>query len=213
MTTSKKFAAGQTVNGRTICGARKKNGEPCGAHPARGATRCRRHGGASPQAKRKATERVVEAEVREVLGTIDPSAPQLHPVETLLQLIQYKHAEVIWLRSVVRDFREQELAWGVVQHEYGMSAEGPIDKKVESAQQNVWWKLLREAENQLATWTAAAAKAGIDERQVKIREAEALAFAGVIHRIIQRLQLTPEQASMIATIVPEELRALEGAAV
>lgn len=109
-----KFRTGQTAeNGRPICGARKKNGDPCGASPKKGATRCYRHGGNSPRAKQAAKRRNAETAAREILGTIDPDAPREHPVETLLNLIQAKAAEVQWLRAIVKEMTEEQLTWGI----------------------------------------------------------------------------------------------------
>lgn len=42
------------------CSARRSDGQPCGNSPVKGATVCRKHGGASPQVKRKAQERLLE---------------------------------------------------------------------------------------------------------------------------------------------------------
>lgn len=42
------------------CAARRRDGEPCGMAPIRGATVCRKHGGAAPQVKRKAQERLLD---------------------------------------------------------------------------------------------------------------------------------------------------------
>lgn len=43
-----------------LCSARRKNGTPCKRPPVAGATVCRAHGGAAPQVKRKAQERLLE---------------------------------------------------------------------------------------------------------------------------------------------------------
>lgn len=218
--TAKKFAAGQTVDGRTICGARKKNGEPCGAHPARGATRCRRHGGGSPQAKRKATERVVEQKAAAQLRNLgyDEDAPNIDPTEALLRLVSDKAREVAWLRHMVDQITSgtdigalssDPLVWGVTQHEYGMTAEGPVDKHVEAAQQNIWWQLLHKAEDQLARYAKAALDAGVQQKQVEIRQTEALAFVGALNQIFTLLQLTTDQQKRVPEIVPQVLRTLE----
>lgn len=43
-----------------LCSARRKNGTPCKRPPIAGANVCRAHGGAAPQVKRKAQERLLE---------------------------------------------------------------------------------------------------------------------------------------------------------
>lgn len=196
--------------GTSVCGAKKRDGEPCGAYPLKGATRCRRHGGGSPQAQAKAQERIIEENARGILGRIDPTAPMEHPVETLMKLISMKWAEVIWLRSKVQELDDNELTWGRVQHETGIGPEGPIDKETYKAETNVWWKLLRESENQLANWTASAAKAGVDERLAKVTEDTANEFHKALTRILEALELTMEQRARIPEVVPRILRSIAG---
>lgn len=202
--------------GRPICGARltskAKKDKPCGASPRKGATRCFRHGGNSPRAKAAAKRRNAETAAREILGTIDPTAPREHPVETLLNLIQAKAAEVQWLRALVKEQTEEELVWGVTQKRSGFGPEGIIDETTEKADINIWWKLLREAENQLAQWTAAAARAGVEERAVTLAEEQAMQLVTAINRILAQLQLTSDQQRMTSTVIPAVLREIgEGA--
>jgi hypothetical protein len=205
--TDDRFRAGQTAeNGRPICGAKKKDGNPCGASPKKGFTRCVRHGGNSPRAKAAAKRRNAETAAREILGTIDPDAPREHPVETLLNLIQAKAAEVQWLRTIIKEMTEEQLTWGIAQHRDGFGPEGIIDEKTYKAEMNVWWKTLREAENQLAQWTAAAAKAGVEERAVTLAEDQALQLVTAINRILAQLQLTSDQQRMTSTVIPAVLR-------
>lgn len=208
MAADPKYAAGQVVNGRLICGAKKKNSDPCGTSPVRGGRRCGNHGGSSPQAKAKAQERVVEENARGILGRIDPTAPTEHPVETLMKLINMKLAEVLWLRAKVQDLPEHDLVWGLAQHDVGFNDKGGINTETFKADQNIWWKLLREAENQLASWTAAAAKAGVEERQMRINETLALQFKTAIDQILARMELTPTQQALIPQVVPAVLRSM-----
>ena len=51
------------------CSAKRSNGEPCKAKAIRGGTVCRMHGGAAPQVKQKAMERI--------LAAADPAAAEL----------------------------------------------------------------------------------------------------------------------------------------
>ncbi|KAA0979900.1 hypothetical protein FQ154_01705 [Paeniglutamicibacter gangotriensis] len=205
------YAPGQIVNGKTICGAKKrKDQEPCGAPPINGATRCGRHGAKSPAVAQKAKERVIETNARGILGRIDPEAPREHPVETLLNLIRAKNAEVQWLRSKVQALEDEELVWGLASHREGLGPEGPIDVKEHRADQSVWWKLLREAENQLANWITMALKAGVEDRRVRLAESQGGAVAGAIRQILDGLNLTTEQAALIPVLVPNALRQLTG---
>lgn len=193
-----------------ICGARKRNGEQCRAKPITGGTRCGKHGGAAPQVQAKARERVIEQNARGILGRIDPEAPVENPVETLIKLIQAKSAEVGWLRSKVQELDENELTWGLIEHREGQGPEGPIDVQTRRAEQNIWWKLLREAENQLASWAAMAIKAGVEERRIRLEESQGQLVSQVIRTILDALNLTPTQAQLVPTIVPQALRQLSG---
>lgn len=193
-----------------ICGAKKRDGEACRARPIKGGTRCVRHGGAAPQVQAKAAERVIEANARGILGRIDPTQPRENPVETLLNLIHGKTAEVSWLRGKVQALQDEDLVWGLVQHDTGVGPEGPIDKETYKAEQSIWWRLLREAENQLANWITMALKAGVDERRVRIVEAQGSLVAGAIKSILDGLNLTPDQSALIPVLVPQALRQLTG---
>lgn len=208
--TQPSYEAGQTnTRGQTICGAKKRDGNPCASPIRASAKRCKRHGGATPQAKRKATERAIQTKAREILGTIDPTAPPEHPVETLMRLIQTKAAEVQWLRTIVKNMTEQQLTWGITQHRHGVGAEGPIDETTEKTEQNIWWKLLRTAEDQLADWTTKAAKAGVEERVIRLAEGQAHIITNALQRVFTELKLTQEQKDLIPQIVPPILRTLE----
>lgn len=44
-----RFRSGQTVRGRSICGAKTRSGKPCHQSPVSGRERCRMHGGAQPR--------------------------------------------------------------------------------------------------------------------------------------------------------------------
>ncbi|MBF4512281.1 hypothetical protein ITJ66_07235 [Plantibacter sp. VKM Ac-2885] len=46
---------------KTLCTARKRSGQPCGNAPMLGSSVCRMHGGAAPQVKRRAQQRILEA--------------------------------------------------------------------------------------------------------------------------------------------------------
>ena len=213
------YSPGQIVDGRTICGAKKKDGDRCCASPARGATRCRRHGGATRQAKNKAHERNVRAKAETHLRSLgyQPDAENVDPAEALLRLVSDKHREVAWLRLQVDAIQAGDnpggttpLVWGVSGHEFGVGPDGPIDKTTETTDLNVYVKWLHTAEDQLARYATAALKAGVEQRQLDIREAEALVFVGAIHQILGALQLTTDQQKLVPDVVPAALRAIEG---
>lgn len=75
----------------TLCKARRRNGEPCRNPPMLGSSVCRMHGGAAPQVKRRAQQRILEASdqaayrlVQMMQDTKIPPAVQLAAARDLL---------------------------------------------------------------------------------------------------------------------------------
>lgn len=52
---------GDLMQAKTLCRARRRNGEPCRNPPMAGAAVCRMHGGAAPQVRRRAQQRLDES--------------------------------------------------------------------------------------------------------------------------------------------------------
>ena len=207
-----RFAPGQTVDGRRICGAKKRDGDPCGKPPPNGATRCGNHGGKSPQAVRAAEKREAVRELEKavaVLG-IQEKYPDVDPGAALLEEIRVTHAHVQWLRGKVAELEPEALTWGQAQHEEGVGPEGPIDKMTSKAQPSIWYELYCRERDHLVKVSAAALKAGIEERRVRLAEQQGELVATVLRRILNGLNLTPEQWALTQTVVPTELRAIEG---
>lgn len=107
-----KYAAGQVVGGRLICGAKKRDAGQCCASPIRGATRCKRHGGASPQAKAAAARRIAEQEAQELMEkaitTLGLKGKDIDPATALLEEISWTYAHVQWLRAKVQELTENQ---------------------------------------------------------------------------------------------------------
>jgi hypothetical protein len=207
-----RFKAGQVKNGRVICGAKNRQGNPCSKDPEPDATRCRLHGGASPMAKSAAEVRRQDREARGILATLgEPVDGEIiNPVDVLLRLISYKWAEVLWLRAKVQELDTKDLVWGVDSHDIGVGPDGPIDKQTFKAAPNIWYRLLREAEKEARDLAVAAARVGIEERQTKISEQTAGQFLHALRQILDRLGLSTAQAEMVPVIVPQVLRSIAG---
>lgn len=198
----------------SICGARKRDGNPCAASPMKGQKRCGRHGGKSPQAKKAAERRLAERKAAEqadravrMLGITEKYA-DIDPGKALLEEISVTYAHVQWLRGKVAELDADSLAWGKVSHEEGIGPEGPIDKTTMKAEPSVWYQLyLREREH-LVKVTTAALKAGIEERKVRLAESQGELVARVIRGILEALDLSAKQWKLVQTVVPQQLRAL-----
>lgn len=192
----------------TKCRGTNRAGQPCGRYPIKGGTVCKIHGGGAKQVKAKAEERITEQNVRKQMTNLGVIEDGVDPAETLLWLCQTKKAEVVWLRLQVEETTRDDLVWGKTQHEEGVGPEGPIDKSTSKAEPNIWWRLLREAEDQLAKYSALALKAGVQQRQLELQEAHALILAEAVRRILDQLELSQEQAQRVPQIVPQVLRTL-----
>lgn len=208
------YAPGQTnADGKLICGAKKRGkrhgeGEPCQTPPVHGGTRCSKHGGKSPKAQTAAKTRAMEAEAVEILGKVDPTTINRHPVEHLLNLINNKAAEVTWLRQKVQELQEKELFYSLAKEEMGLEKGEDTDLKTYEAGLNIKWQALRQAEEQLAKWASMAVRAGVEERRIRLAEAQGALVVGAIQQILDGLNLTPAQTKLIPSIVPEALRQL-----
>ena len=191
-----------------VCGAKTRGGGTCKNPPVTGATRCRMHGGASPQALRKAQERVALANAEREAARIGITRRDIHPAEALIELVQFTAGEVDYWRHVVSQVDDQDLVWGRTQHRDGVGPEGPVDVTTREAKPHIAYVMLERASDRLATYAAAALKAGVQERQIRLAEQQGAAVAVAIRSILDQLQLTPPQLELVPTIVPAALRSL-----
>jgi hypothetical protein len=193
------------------CGAKKRDGNPCGAAPIKGGKRCVRHGGRAPQVQAAAARRVAEAEAKEQMTKAVRTLGlpvDVDPGKALLDEIHWTAGHVAWLREKVQELEAEELVWGKTQHDDGVGPQGVVDVTTEKAAPSVWYDLYLKEREHLAKVCALALRAGIEDRRVKLAENQGLLVADVIRSILNALGLTPEQQSLVPEIVPRELRAL-----
>jgi len=209
------YAPGQEVNGKLICGAKKRGKEEnCGSSPVPGGVRCGRHGGNSPKAKAAAEQRIAEQELNQVVGTlgIQEKYPDVDPAQALLQEIRISYAHVEWLRGRVAEIEPNELVWGITKTEAGIGAQGPVDMTVHEAGFNTWYTLYTKEREHFAKLTTMALKAGIEQRRIELEEQKAELVVVALKQIFAQLNLSKIQADMLPTIVPTALRQLTGGA-
>lgn len=167
---------------------------------------CVTHGGAAPRVREAAARRVAEekaaAKMRLFAAPVD-----IDPAQALLELVQWTAGEVRYWRAEVHRISEDDpdnLTWGKTREKSG----GDDFGTTEEAGPPVAYRMLESAQDRLAKYAAAALRAGVEERRVRLAEDQGAAVAGVIRKILERLDLLEWQAEMVSTIVPEELRAL-----
>ena len=193
----------------------KSTGVQCARYAIEGASTCRVHGSGSRKAKAAAARRVAEAkaaaEAEKAVTTLGLSR-DVSPSEALLEEVRWTAGHVDWLRDRVREVERDELVWGKTKWKQVESADGPIEETVETASTSVWYDLYEKERKHLVTVCTAALRAGVEERRVRLAEAQGAQVAEVIRAILDDLSLTLEQQQKVATVVPARLRLLAGGA-
>ncbi|MCW5951965.1 MAG: hypothetical protein KIT69_06885 [Propionibacteriaceae bacterium] len=208
------------VDPKKRCTARsKQTGEQCGNTRVPGAMVCRFHGAGALQVKSKAAERVAEqqaqAAARQLAIPIDTT-----PEQALLDEVKRAAGMVAFYQARIVEIDQQErgaLIWGITKEKLGGDDEGQTSE----AAPNVWLKLFNEERDRLVRVAAAAIKAGIEERRVKLAESQGEMVAMVLRRVLDQMLTTvlgvaPAASETITTawaetvneVVPRELRAL-----
>ena len=178
-----------------ICGAKTRSGEPCRQRPMLGQRRCRMHGGSSPVALRAAERRIASAEAARQVevwgGRVD-----VNPAEALLELVQGKAAEVAYWNHRVAGLDEAERAGLLVaETTFGEGPQGPVDTVTRKASPHVFVVLLHKAQDQLANYSAAALRAGVDEALVRLATVQASAVVEFARRAIEVARERPDVAA------------------
>lgn len=173
----------------------------CRRAPNDGHDVCWTHGAASPQAQAAGERRVTDRKATELMRRfgepIDTS-----PTEALLDTVKWTAGYVAWLRDKVATVTSDErLVWGQTKRTTGNSASVTHEAAV-----NPWLTLLGEWSDRLVKVCTAAISAGIEERRVRLAEAQGALVAEVIRKILGDLNLTPEQARKAGEVVPFRLR-------
>ena len=192
--------------GRRCQAQSKQTGEQCKAWAVPGALVCRHHGGNAPQVQRKAAENLAAEAARRAAQTL--AVPiDTTPEQALIDEVKRAAGMVAFYQARIEEVDEADrdaLVWGMTKHDTSGEFPGPTYE----ATPNTWLQLWNQERDRLVRVSAAAIKAGIEERRVKLAEQEGALVAAVIRRILDSLNLTPEQSALVPVIVPKELRAL-----
>src|SRR5690242_196271 len=201
--------------GRRRCWSRTKKpgGGQCGANAMTGQNVCRYHGGSAPQSRKAGEKRAAEERVRRLVETYGRKI-ETTAAEALLEEVQWTAGHVAWLRERVQEIeseasevgtdREHPLVWGVTKEKSGGEDRGTT----EEAAPSIWLKLYQQERAHLVKVCSEAIRAGIEERRVRLAEAQGALIAQAIRSILGELQLTPDQQARVPEIVPRHLRAL-----
>lgn len=132
------------------------------------------------------------------------------PGVALLEEVHRSAGHVAWLERKVRALEESEMVWGQVMALHERRVGGPggdfvLQREENRAAINVWWELYERERRHLATTAAAALKAGVEERRVRLAERAHDVLESAINRILQDLGHNPSDAAVRA-IVGNRLR-------
>lgn len=184
--------------------SRNKNRGPChGHHLVTGTDKCRMHLGR--KAAPVIAEAKTEAAARKAVETY--GLPRdISPTDALLEEVRYSAGHVAWLRAKVAELEADSLVWGVTEETEKNASEFTGTDTTRAASVNVWLDLYFRERKHLLDLTKTAISVGIEERRVRLAEAQGSLMNDVIRRILARLSLTSEQSALLPLVVPEELR-------
>jgi hypothetical protein len=188
---------------RRTCTGNRKDGSPCAGPAVTGSDKCRMHLG-KKAAPVIAEARNLEAARRAVITFGLPR--DISATDALIEEVKYSAGHVAWLRNVISELEADALVWGVTEESEKNATEFPGTDVTRSASVNVWLELYYRERKHLVEVTKAAISAGIEERRVRLAEAQGEIVVGIIRRILTRLELTDGQSKLVPLVVPEELR-------
>lgn len=207
---------------KALCGAQRSN-QPEGAtcrqvagyrttHP--GVGHCYRHGGCTPTQVRGAQIEIARRECDRLGVPIDTD-----PGDALIGLVREAAGNVEFYRSLVADLpthperltndegesRTRTGVYGPTFHQSGI----PTGE----AKPHVLVVLYNEERDRLAAFAQAALKAGVEERRIRLAEADAQKLMAGVVVGLQRAKVSPEQAEEFRRGFAEYLRQHELAGV
>lgn len=145
------------------------------------------------------------------------------PTEALLDEVRWTAGHVQWLRAKVAElgplaedaeaavadelrYRARDpLVWGLTK-----STTGEHGADTYAAAPSIWYVLYTKERDHLVVVCAAALRAGVEERRVRLAESQGELVAQVIRAILADLGLTDAQQALVGEVVPRHLRLLAG---
>ena len=183
---------------RVRCTAKsKQSGQQCKKLAIPGGTVCRTHGGKAGQVQRAAQRRLQAAEAVEELARLGVSI-ETTPIEALEAMLYEAAGNVAILRSMVADLDQGQL-YGELWHDNGQATG--------EAKPHVLVVLYNQERDRLAKLAEACAKLGLDERRVRVAEAQVQRFLDAVTGAVADVGLSAEQQSRFKQALAGRLRA------
>lgn len=180
------------------CVGTTKLGERCERWAIKGATVCRRHGGAAPQVKHAAEKRLQHAAAEKAVVTYGLPR-EIDPHTALLEELWRTAGHVAWLNLRIQELQDHEMHGPVGGGEMSIPREVP----------HVWVVMYQDERKHLAQVAATAIKAGIEERRVRLAEEQGQLLATVIRGILTDLGVADSPDA--SKVVRKHLQLVAGA--
>lgn len=187
------------------CTASRADGSgPCGRPAIRGGTVCPSHGGSAPAVRRNAWVRSMVLDWKNTgLAEVDP----YDQFARMLSVTAFKQARLARLIQIAASGDETADTWPDDYRREILSYVGVRTK--EDGSKEEYLRVLVQAEarerERLADWSLKAISAGLDERKVRILEAQAAAMVGVLDKIADRMGLSAADRDRFEQIAAEVL--------
>lgn len=193
----------------------------CEKTPMEALTVCRNHGGKTPGAVAKATERKQTAQLEVAVRTYGARL-DIDPGDAMLDEVRWTAGHVAWLREQVQQLEAEQLTWG----RSGTVEKSDGPESTWRAAPHVLLDLYARERKHLIDASRATIVSGIEERQVRLAERQGDLLVDVITRIVNALeqalravlgakawQVVAERwPALVGEIVPRELLATGRAA-
>lgn len=201
------------------CWAHNRAGNPCGLGKKPGLNVCGLHGGNTPVAKEAARKRLQRKAADDASRAFGLPV-EIDPHSALLEELHRTAGAVAWLGEIVGGLNDNQITWGEKRWKTGGDDHG----QTYEAGPNIWYELWMLERKHLTDVARECAKAGIEERRIRLAEDQGRLVAGVIQRIlagmlaalVSRLDDLEAARSLVESvwsdlvreIVPNELRAI-----
>ncbi len=204
----REFPPDPEPHGKVRCPApaRSRPGEQCRNYAIPGGSTCRIHGSGTAAARAAAASRLAVAESAAAVVTYG-GRREIAPADALLELVACSAGHVAWLAARVAEVDAKALTVGVA--EQRVDADGAKTVIIRSAP-NVWLDLYHRERRFLADVCAAALRAGVEDRAVRLAERQGDLVCAVLAAVFAdpELGLTAGQRAVVDVVVPRHLRAV-----
>lgn len=183
------------------CRATKLNGQQCGCKPITGSTVCRYHGGGTRHVKQAAARRIAIQNARDLVvrlgGSID-----VDPLDALLEMVKEAAWNVAAYRIALDELGihvssadEHVAETGGTKVGHGVAIASSYDEKGkrDPAAPHILVAMYSSERDRLARYAKMCLDAGVDERRVRIVEAQAQQLGSVVEAAVRSLNPTPDQ--------------------